>query len=357
MTDPTAPGRDRPSLVRRAVFVLALVALSIYALVQAKAILLPLAFAGLFAMLFSPVVDWLAARMKRGIAIGLVVFGLFALIVGVFMLAGNQFAGFSGDLPRIQEKATQLLEDAQAFVSDQLNISRSRIEQRVDKQLDRAPQQIATRAQSWAGSLTGFLGDAFLFFVYLILLLASRDRLRNFVLKMTPDGHRGEARHTLDEVRKVAGQYLWGRLLLIAVLFGIYLGGFTLAGLNYGLVIAAIGAALSIIPYFGNILAAGLVLVVAAFAEDLQSTMLIGLGTMAFAQVIESYVLEPLIVGDKVDLNPLTTIVAVVAFTTIWGVAGAVLALPIVGVLRQVLAVMPGGEPWAYLLSNGDDES
>ncbi len=354
---PADPATGRHHLVRRALFVLALVVLTVYALIQAQAILLPLAFAGLFAMLFSPVVDWLADRMKRGIAIAIVTVGLLALLVGILMLAGNQIASFSSDLPAIQDKAAQLIEDAQSWASTQLNIEESRIEERVDRQLDEAPRKIATQAQSWAGTLTGFLGDVFLFFVYLILLLSMRDRLRNFVLKLSPNDRRETTKHTMDEVRKVAGQYLWGRLILIAVLFGIYIGGFTIAGLSYGLVIAAIAAALSIIPYFGNIVAAGLVLVVAAFSDDVQSTLLITLGTMAFAQVIESYVLEPLVVGDKVDLNPITTVIAVVAFTSIWGVAGSILALPIVGILRQVLAVMPRGEPWAYLLSNGDGDS
>ena len=346
----------RHHLVWRALTLLALVVLTVYALVQAQAILLPLVIAGLFAMLFSPVVGWLAERMPRGVAIGIVVLCLFLVIAGALLLAGSQVSGFIEDAPVIQQKATQLLEDAQAWTSEQLGISQTRIENRIDEQLDEAPQKLSQQARSWAGSFIGFLGDFLLFFVYLILLLASSTRLVKFVYKLVPQQRHDRVDATLTRVRKVAGQYLWGRLLLIAALFGVYYGGFTLAGLNYALVLAAIGGVLSIIPYFGNIVAAGLVLVMASFAEDVQSTMLIGLGTMALAQVLESYVLEPLVVGNEVDLNPLTTVVAVVAFTSIWGIAGAILAIPIVGILRQVLLSVPRGEPWSYLLGNSEDD-
>lgn len=346
------PRNEQHHLVRRVVFMLALLVLVVFALVKAKGILLPIVFAALFAMLFDPVVDWMAKKVSRSVAIGALVFTFFSLTVGLFLLAGSQIADFSSDLPAIQDKASELIEDAQTWVSNQLNISESHIEKRVEQKLEEAPELATARAKSWAGTLTGFLADLLLFFVYLILMLASRERFQRFVLKLTPTAQRLEAEDTLSNVRKVAGHYLWGRAILISILAVVYFAGFTWAGLNYAIVVALLGAALSIIPYFGNMVAAALVLVIAAFSQDAQSTMLICLGTMVFAQIIESYVLEPLIVGGEVDLNPLTTVVAVVAFSSMWGIAGAILALPLVGVLRQVLAALPRGEAWAYLLSN-----
>ena len=334
---------------------LALVTLAIYGLVQAKDVLVPLAFAGLFAMLFSPVVDWLAARMPRGLAIGLVVTGLFAVLIGVILLAGRQVAEFSNQLPRLEARATQLLDEAQTRVADALGVEATRIERQVEKQLEDMPSEAGARAQSLAGSLTGVIADFLLFFVYLILFLASRRRLRGFVLRLAEDDSRARTEDTLASVQRVAGHYLWGRLLLMGILFGIYVAGFLWAGLEYAIVVAAVGALLSVVPYAGNFAAAGLVFLVAAFGDDYQSTLLIALGTMLFAQIVESYILEPLVVGSEVDLNPLTTVVAVVAFGAIWGIAGAILAIPLVGILHEVLKGVPGGEPWAYLLADEDD--
>ena len=143
-----------------------------------------------------------------------------------------------------------------------------------------------------------------LFFVYLILLLLARDHLERFVLKLAPDEARGNVRHALDSVRDVAGSYVWGQGILIAVLFGVYAAGFSLAGLEYAFVVAAVGATFSLVPYLGNVAAAVLVVAVASLSGDFADVILICLGTMAVAQVVESYILQPLIVGGEVGLHP-----------------------------------------------------
>jgi predicted PurR-regulated permease PerM len=79
--------------------------------------------------------------------------------------------------------------------------------------------------------------------------------------------------------------------------------------------------------------------------------MILGiLGTIAVAQLLESYILTPLIVGDEVDINPLTTIVAVIGFTVMWGPVGAIVAIPIVAILRVICQHVEGLEDYAYLL-------
>ncbi len=341
--------------VRRSLRILALVTLVVFVLIQAESLLIPLAFAAVMAMLFEAPVEWLERFMPRGVAIGIVTFLLFAVMAGLFFLTGQQVADFAKDLPAIQQKAEALITDAQNWVAQTLNINQTVVEQRMDERIDAASSNLGSQASSFVGSLTGIFADLLLFFVYLILMLAQRDRLKNFVLKLTPKREEWVADRKLDDVRQVAGQYIRGRMILIAILFGIYLAGFYFANLQFAIAVAAVAALLSIIPYIGNFIAAGLVFVVAAFSDDFANTALIGLGTMAFAQVLESYVLMPLIVGKEVDLNPLTTIIAVIGFGLIWGLPGTVLAIPIVAILKQVLSVLPHGKPWAYLMSDGDE--
>lgn len=337
----------------RALKVLALVALATYCLYAAAGILVPLAFAALVAMLASPLVARLSRVVPRGLAIAAVTLALSATLGGTIALIGNQVADFAAEWPAIQERGVELAERAIDRVAGVLGISEASVERRLGERIDASGAGAADALSRFAGSLGGFLGDVLLFFVYLVLLLASESRLRTFVLAKAAPHQRREAAAALDDVRAVAGEYLRGRLLLIGVLFGVYVAGFLWAGLEFATVVAAIAALMSFVPYVGNLAAAALVVLVAAVGGgDFASVTLWCLGTMAVAQVLESYVLTPLVVGKGVDLNPLATVLAVVAMGTIWGLGGAVLAIPVVAILRQVLAHLRRGREWAYLLSD-----
>ena len=352
-----APARESP--LTRTLKILALVVLAVFSLAKAEPILVPLAFSALVAMLVSPLVGRLAGVMPRGAGIALVTLLVGGGLVGVLGLIGQQLTDFTNEWPTIKERAYELVDRGQDRLAARLGITEAEVEQRIDDRL-RSSGSTATRAvRSFAGSLTGFLTDALLFFVYLILLLATERRLRTFVLaKAHAHEARASAAAALDDVRQVAGEYVRGRLFLIAVLFGLYLAGFLWAGLKFAAVSAAIAALMSFVPYVGNVAAALLVVAVAAVSgDDFARTVGICIGTMALAQVLESYVLTPLIVGKGVDLNPLATILAVVVFGSLWGLGGAVLAIPVVAIMRQVLGHLPRGREWAYLLSDSGAEA
>ena len=344
--------------LRRTFFVLATVALVVFLLVKAKAILVPLAFAAVFATLLSYVVEWMERFIPRGVAIAISVLALAGVVLGVAFLTGRQAAEFIEGLPALQQQFDRFASDAVGWVSQKSGVSEASITERVDERIDAAPQQLLSAARSAAGGATAFLADLLLFFVYLTLLLLARDHLQRFVLRLAPDDSRDNVKHAMESVQDVAGQYLWGQAILIAVLFGVYAAGFSIAGLEYALIVAGVGATFSIIPYLGNVLAALLVVVVATLSGDFANVIFICLGTMAVSQVIESYILQPLIVGGKVGLHPLTTVIGVVAMSGIWGLPGAILAIPIIGALRQVLYHVPHGQPWAYLMGEpGEEES
>ena len=342
--------------LRRTFFVLATATLMVYVMIAAKTVLVPLAYAALFAVLLSYVVGWLAKFMPRGLAVGLSVAALASLIVGLGYLAGQQIVSFTEELPALQERLVEFGDEAVRWVAKQTSVTEASIEDQVDDRIEDAPARLASTVRSFAGSATAFLGDLMLFLVYTTLLLLARDHLFRFVLKLAPDDSRANVRDALDSVRDVAGHYVWGQSILIAVLFGVYAVGFSLAGLEYAFIVAAVGATFSLVPYLGNVAAALLVVIVASLSGDFANVILICLGTMAVAQVVESYILQPLIVGGEVGLHPLATVVAVISLSAIWGLPGAILSIPIVGVLRQVLYHVPNGEPWAYLLGEPSED-
>jgi predicted PurR-regulated permease PerM len=75
----------------------------------------------------------------------------------------------------------------------------------------------------------------------------------------------------------------------------------------------------------------------------------------SLVQFIESYVLEPYIVGDQVDIHPFFIIVSVILGNLVWGVMGMILAVPVVGIINVVFRNVDSLKVFGFLLSNKDD--
>jgi predicted PurR-regulated permease PerM len=288
-------------------------------------------------------------------------FVLLLVFAGIFFAVGKQAARFANNWGEIEQRLTKQLERARAEIpmlpggggegSDSTSVSQ------LQQQRNNAGSSIFSQLPIGKSQITGvlsstvsILGDFLLMLVYIVLFLSQKERLREFVLQRAPEERRGETHETINRAAGVAQKYLKGRLILIVILSVCYAIGFSLVGVDYFIVVAILAAILSIIPYLGNIIG-GLLAMAIAVAGGGGSTAILGiLGTMAVTQTLESYILTPLIVGDEVDINPLTTIVAVIGFTIMWGPVGAIVAIPVVAMVRIVLKHIDGMEDYAYLL-------
>jgi predicted PurR-regulated permease PerM len=95
-----------------------------------------------------------------------------------------------------------------------------------------------------------------------------------------------------------------------------------------------------------------------ALASEHAVTPLLGVAAVYLvAQFVESYILEPIIVGAEVDINPFFTILAVVAGGLLWGVSGMILGIPILGIVRIILDNIEPLRPYAFLLGEEQKES
>ncbi|WP_255702732.1 AI-2E family transporter [Antarcticibacterium sp. 1MA-6-2] len=140
---------------------------------------------------------------------------------------------------------------------------------------------------------------------------------------------------------------------MLAVLYSIGLG---ISGVNNFILISCIAAFLSLLPYIGNIIGFFLALIF-GFLTTGDTTVLIGIIiTFGIVQFVESYILEPYVVGDKVNVHPFLVILAVIAGNMIWGITGMILAIPILGILNVIMNSVPSLEPFGYLLSTDDNE-
>ncbi len=342
----------------KSIRILFLFFLVIAGLYFAKPFLVPLSIAGLLAMLFLP----LAKKMeKKGLSKGLSIFGcvlmLAIVVAGIFVLLGNQVAGLTEDLPKIKEEVSSSIDKLQGFLSKQAGISSEQQKAMLEKSQGGGGES-GKMVAAIMGSISGLLVDMILVFVYIFLLLYLRGQIKNFVLKIVAPESRGNAAIILSKSTEVVSKYLRGLGLMIMMLWVMYGIGFSIVGVDNAIFFAILCGLLEIIPFVGNVTGTGLTIIMAV-TQGGGSTMVIGiLVTYAIVQFIQTYILEPLVVGAEVNINPLFTILVIVAGEQVWGVPGMVLAIPALGIFKIICDHVEQLKPYGYLIGQEkkDDE-
>jgi predicted PurR-regulated permease PerM len=165
------------------------------------------------------------------------------------------------------------------------------------------------------------------------------DKLVERVAAVIPRKYIGTATGLALESNDVLGAFIRGQFLVMIALGVIYAAGLSLVGLKLGLLIGLVAGLISFIPYLGA--TTGVVLAVIAAlvqGQGFDLKLLIGVGVVfTVGQLMESYVLTPRIVGDKIGLHPVAVIFAVMAGGQLFGFLGMLLALPVAAVANVLL--------------------
>lgn len=157
----------------------------------------------------------------------------------------------------------------------------------------------------------------------------------------------------LVHIGSIVQNYIVGLLIEMFIVAGLTTGGLMLLGVPYAILLGVITALLNLIPYIG-ILFAALLTVLAALTSSTDPTIVIKIGFMIWGiQLFDNNFLVPKIVGNKVQINALVSILGVIVFGTLAGVAGMFLALPMIAILKVIFDRIDSLKPYGYLI--GDD--
>jgi predicted PurR-regulated permease PerM len=324
----------------------------------AQTFLVPLAFAAILAMLLTPMCNKLEhLGITRPLAALICVLVLLLFFFGLGMVLSTQIASFTEQLPQIERQISQKLQQAQQFVQQRLGISPQEQQSAIQGQSGYTPGSITSAVIGFLGSFTSTLASMLLTLVYLYMLINYRQRFKTFILKLVSDEQEEKTRRVISDSSSVAQQYLVGRGMLILILAVMYSIGLKLIGLDNAILISLLAALVSIIPYIGNIIGVAIPLLM-ALAQGGDAMLFLGIIVVfSVAQFVESYILEPYVVGAEVDIHPFFTVVVIIAGEIIWGIPGMILAIPLVGILKIVMDNIKALHPYAYLIGDTEKNS
>lgn len=333
--------------LQHAVYVLLLILLSFCLLYFGSEFLIPLALAAIFSMVFIRLCNWFESKgIARGWA-SLFCLLLFVLAIGLIIgLLYWQLGSLTENLSAMKDRLSGMLSDLKSWINQKLDIP-AKQQNEIIKQSSSGGGNMLL---SFAGGLFGIAVNSILVLVYMYLSLYYRSHIKKFILKIVPNKEEDRADDIVHESAKVAQHYLSGLAAMIGVLWVLYGIGFSIVGVESAIFFAVLCGILEIVPFVGNLTGTSFTLL-AVIGQGGDTRMIIGvLIVYGLVQFLQTYILEPLIVGEQVNINPLFTILAIVAGEFIWGVAGMILAIPLLGILKIIFDRIPVLQPYGFLI-------
>jgi predicted PurR-regulated permease PerM len=361
---PVPPRVVVPRWVQLVLLPLALLAL--WALVRASGkVLLIFIVAAVIALILNPAVAFLQrSRLPRGLAVLAVYLAFFLTLAAIgFLLASpisSQVKSFTHNLPALVNEANKSLANVQS------ELDRQGIHLHLVKQGKTALQTFQDKVARSAGKLASSFGelvteaasaifDIVLVFVLSVYMLLYGERIGALVRRAIPAGDGSRADDYPYLVQRAVTRYVGGQLLFSIVMgasagLALYLYGVLGIfpdGRKYGLALGVFYGVMELVPYIGPILGAIPAVLIALFTNPISAVwvalLFVGL------QQLEGHIVAPQIFGHTLRINPLLVIFALLLGLQLYGIVGALVALPMLSVLRETFLYLRRHlvlEPW-----------
>lgn len=320
--------------------------------------LIPLTFAAFLAALMEPVAAMLEKKGLRKLPSSLLsTLAVFVVVGGLSYLFFYQLRVFADDLPQIKDELETFFQDFQRRLSWITGISMQEQQEVLRERSDTLLNALEERLTQLLGNVLIASLKFLLVLVYLFLFLLNRGKYIQFVLMYVPEEKHAKARHIMQKTGRVIYHYLWGRLKVMTILAVMYIITFLIFDVRYTVLLTVFGALVTIIPYLGPFISGVLpVCFVIVFGRDFSEVLLFSVVILVI-QLIESYVLEPVIIGSEVKLSPLAVIIAILIGSMVWGIAGMILFVPLFAMLKILSDHTPALRPIGYLIGNSGKQS
>jgi predicted PurR-regulated permease PerM len=317
-------------------------------------ILIPLLLSFLFAILLRPIVLFLSNKLRfpdvLAVLISVAIFVI--LVLGIVLFISWQVADISDDWNKIKTNLTQYYHQLQDWVEQRFNISNNKQKSYITQATKETLKGSRELMGDTLDSFTGILLNAVLIPVYTFLILLYRNLLTRFLYKLAGQKHKVTLTEIMINIKTVVQSFIVGLLIEAGIITVLISGGLMLLGVEYALLLGVITALLNLIPYIG-ILIAGSITILATLINSTSISLILGVIILnTVVQLIDNNFIVPKIVGNKVRINALASIVGVIVGGAIAGVAGMFLAIPIVAILKVIFDRIDSLEAWGFLMGD-----
>lgn len=340
-----------PFYIKSSIFLIGLYVFTCI-LIEAQDIILPLIYSVIIAILIYPLVDFLERKkVNRTLAIAGVLTITLLILIGGIVLITSQISKLSESWPELASKFKALFREGVTWVAGSFNVSVPKI----DAWITNVKSDMVSNSGAAIGvtlaTMGGVLATIFLVPVYTFMLLFYAPHLHEFSHKVFGIGNREKVNELLGETKIIIQSYLVGLFIEFAIIAVLNSLGLLVLGIEYALLLGVIGALLNVIPYLGGIMAVFLFMAIAMVTKSPDYVLYVVI-LYSIIQLVDNNFIVPKIIGSKVKLNALISILAVITGAAIWGIPGMFLSIPLLAVVKLIFDRVDPLKPWGFLLGD-----
>lgn len=323
-----------------------------YLVILGRQILSPMVFSCLFSILLLPIAVFLEKKLKfpRSAASMLSVIFLLAIIALVIYVIGSQISTLASDWPKFQNQLHQSLVNLQSWISQTFHINARKqlnyVHSATSKVMDSSSTYMGITILSFSGILLFILFT----FIYTFFFLLYRTLIMRFLESVFAEQHKKLVHNVMEQVQYMIRKYLTGLLIEMTIVSVAVSAVFLVLGVKYAILLGLITGILNLVPYIGILTALIISSAITFTTSTAISQMVFVMITIFITHLIDSNILLPLIVGSKVRINALMTILGVMIGELIWGIPGMFLSIPITAVLKIIFDRVEDLKAWGLIL-------
>lgn len=345
-----------PPFYHRLSHCLTAIAILLLAIYLGQEILVPLAMAGLIAVLLRPIERWLIRiGIPKVLAISIAVSAAVLLLAGLALLLSFQIAEFSDEWPKLKHNLNDFYRNVRRWIRREYSLSYWQQDQYIKKAQTQTMENF--RGVETLGAITGPLGTLVLLPIYAFLLLYYRTMLLHFLVVLFAEEHKAKVLDTIGEIRSIIQSYMVGLVLETAAVAILNSAGLLLLNVQYAILLGIMAAILNLVPYIGGLVAIGVAVLVTFINTPEIATLLGVAGVFLAVQFVDNNFLVPLIIGSKVKINAMISIIGVLVGGALAGISGMFLSIPAIAMMKVIFDRVEGLEPWGILLGDQTPET
>lgn len=302
----------------------------------------PLFIGFVVAWLFAPLVDKMTKKGMSRILASIIIYVVFILFLIMFFrifipIIYNELNELVSTLPAIMTKITNFIDDLFKEVNVEgidINGMKDNILGAITAYGNSISSSLPTTIVNVMSKLFSGLGSIFFGLIIGLYMLFDFDNVTNLLLKLIPKRHQMEVADLLENIGREVRKSVNGTLLVACMVFVCDTIGFSIIGLKSALLFGLFCGITDLIPYIGPYIGTAVATIV-AFTQN----TFVGFGVLIIAiivQLVESYILQPVVMSKATKLHPVTIICGLLIFGHFFSIIGMILAVPIMSIFKVI---------------------
>lgn len=311
-------------------------------------IVAPMILAFIAYYLLNPIVNLLSKiKIPRVWGIIIIILAIAGIITGVSLIAApaveRQVTDLVTEFPTYIMHLADSIQDwlKHSFLASYYDEGYAQVKEFLNDFMEQVGQYVGNAVKGFksvVSTVTNVVVAIITFPIILFFLLKDGEKFKAYVIRLTPPKFRGDLNHILKNMDTQVGAYIQGQII-VALCIGILLFiGYLIIGLDYAIILAAIAAVTSVVPYLGPMIAISPAIIIAIVAGPF---MILKLAIVWGAvQFLEGNFISPNVMGRTMRVHPLTIVIVLLVGGNLFGLIGVILAIPgyaIVKVLFEYL--------------------